>query len=200
MPVLGRYEQTIAPATEPVTVADMEDHARISDLDPVEEGYIDGLISKARRYVERALNRQLITATWVVYLERFPVEIELWKLPVQSITSIQYVDTDGATQTLDPAQYQVDLSGPDQPARIKPAYGCVWPNSRGETYQAVIITFTAGYGDEAEDVPGTLLHAIQLLAAHLYRQREPVNAANLATPIPLTIESMLGIEDAGVYA
>ena len=196
----GRYDQTLAPAIEPVSFADMEDHARISDADLVEQGYVESLVAKARRYVERTLSRQLITATWQLSLEAFPEEIELWKLPVQSVASIQYVDADGVAQTLDEDQYQVDVAGQDVPARIKPAYGCSWPTTRGDTYGAVTVTFLAGYGAESEDVPETIRHGIELLTAHLYRLREPVNVGYIVNAVPLTLEAMLGIEDWGGYS
>lgn len=80
-------------------------------------------------------------------LDRFPPwEISVPKPTLQSVTSITYVDTDGATQTLPPSAYLVDSKS--EPGRITPAYGLVWPTTRWQT-GAVTIRFVAGYADSA---------------------------------------------------
>src|SRR5581483_2308224 len=54
--------------------------------------------------------------------------IRLPKSPLRSVVSVQYVDTGGNPQTLDPSRYLTDLVG--QPGRIAPAYGTFWPITR----------------------------------------------------------------------
>jgi len=96
--------------------------------------------------------------------------IELAKPPLQSVTSIVYVDTAGAPQTWNAANYVV--AAPMAPAagfgRIQPAYGQSWPSARSETLDAVTITFKAGYGDAGKDVPSDIRAAIMLLIRDLY--------------------------------
>jgi uncharacterized phiE125 gp8 family phage protein len=36
------------------------------------------------------------------------------------------------------------------------------------------VDFTAGYGDEADDVPGPIRHELKLLVAHWFERREVV--------------------------
>ena len=81
------------------------------------------------------------------------------------MTSIQYVDDAGDTQTLSTSLYQVDTKS--QPGRIIPAYGESWPTVRSDTLNAVTVNFVAGYGDDPEDVPAGLRHAVKLICGAL---------------------------------
>lgn len=118
---------------------------------------ISALISAARAAAEQELHRYLITQTLDAYFDSFPcvgrmvigsrypeqIPNEFRLPPLQSVTSITYVDTAGATQTLAADQYTVDTKS--QPARITPAYGVSWPATR-EQANAVTVRFVAGYG------------------------------------------------------
>jgi uncharacterized phiE125 gp8 family phage protein len=53
------------------------------------------------------------------------------------------------------------------------------------------VAFTAGYGDEASDVPEPLRHAIKLLVAHWFEQREPVVLGAAAQEVPATVAGLL---------
>lgn len=90
--------------------------------------------------------------------------------PLQSVESIRYIDTDGASQTLDPSTYKVDTNTPK--GRIVPAYGTTWPLTRQEI-DAVEISFTSGYGD-AMSVPRGIKSWMLIRLATLYANREEV--------------------------
>lgn len=71
--------------------------------------------------------------------------IHLPQPPVIAVSQIQYIDTTGATITLDPSLYLVDLfSSQFREARITPAYGTVWPWTRTQM-NAVTVTLSCGY-------------------------------------------------------
>jgi hypothetical protein len=70
--------------------------------------------------------------------------------PTQAIVSISYVDADGVTRTLDPAQYR--LQGRD-PAHLLPAIGTTWPSFAAYPGQGVTVRLRAGYGNTDRDVP-----------------------------------------------
>lgn len=190
-----RYELSTGPTAEPVTLQEALDHCVVSDNSQF--GYVNALITKARLWCENYQERQYLTATWKLYFEAFPEEIEIRKLPVQSITSIQYVDTNGDTQTLATADYQTDFASEDHPARIKPAYGEVWPSTRSDTYQAVIVTFKAGW-TSAANVSATIKHAILLLVSHWNEMREPISGSAV-NRVPCTVESLLNVKCWGAY-
>jgi hypothetical protein len=92
------------------------------------------------------------------------------------IDSIKYVDTTGAPQTLDPTLYQVDPQGDDEPVRILPAYGKVWPATRYQP-NAVTIQFELGYADAAH-VPARIKLAIKQTVADWYNNRDAVVVDN----------------------
>lgn len=71
-------------------------------------------------------------------------EIYLPFAPTMFVESIQYYDTTSPTgilQTLDPSQYQLDLS---EPACLTPSFGNVWPQTQQQK-GAVIIKFSSGF-------------------------------------------------------
>jgi uncharacterized phiE125 gp8 family phage protein len=78
-----------------------------------------------------------------------------------------YAPDDSAT-VLDPATYQVDAAS--APARLT-LKSTVLPPTNLRAINAVAIAFTAGYGDEADDVPAGFREAILELIAFLYEHR-----------------------------
>jgi uncharacterized phiE125 gp8 family phage protein len=189
------YKQTVAPTLSVVSLDEAKDHCAVAGTD--HDAYLSALIQRATGVVEGRTSRQLLPATWTLTLERFPCEIELRKPPVTAVSSIQYIDTAGDTQTLSSDDYQTDLSSNDAPARIKPAYSLSWPTTRSGTYGAVVVTFTAGYAS-ASAVPSILKHAILFLVAHWFSMREAVTEGS-ASEIPQGLEMLLGLGQWGAY-
>jgi uncharacterized phiE125 gp8 family phage protein len=159
-------------------------------------------ITGARQLLERRLLRQFCTATWKLYLDEFPAEIRITdKLPVKSITHIKYTDENGTLTTLTPAAtyYQADLSSEQRPARIMPAYGQTWPSVRADTYNAVEIQFTAGYG-AASAVPQSIRNGMLLLVANWFENREQSIVGTIVTELPWGVEACITPEDWGPYS
>jgi uncharacterized phiE125 gp8 family phage protein len=100
---------------------------------------------------------------------RHPRRIRLPLPPLVSVTSIDYLDPDLATQTLAADQY-ILLDGPL--ASIEPAPGLCWP-STGCHPRAVQITYVAGYGPPAA-VPGPIRTAHKLMVGDLYENRASI--------------------------
>jgi hypothetical protein len=95
------------------------------------------------------------------------------KPPLVSVTSIQYVDPDGVTQTWSNTLYTVDTPTGDyaEPGRIFPVYGQVYPVTRSQP-AAVTIRLVAGYGETAAAVPSMIRSAMKLLIGIWYENRE----------------------------
>ena len=89
---------------------------------------------------------------------------------MQSVSSIQYYDLDGALQTWDNELYQVDITA--NPARVMPAYDETWPDYLDD-YNSIVVTYVAGCGN-ANEVPAILKQALKMLVGHWYNQRETV--------------------------
>lgn len=148
----------VEPAVEPVTLADATVHLRIPDTR--EDSRLPDILASVRQEAESLCGRQFITATFDLTLDAFPAWIDVPKPPLQSVTSITYVDTAGATQTLATSAYTVDTK--HARARIVPAYGTVWPTVRDQI-NAVTVRFVAGYGNAGTACPAWVRHAIKLL-------------------------------------
>ncbi len=146
--------RTVAPATEPVTLAEAKAHLGVTISD--DDARIQSLLVAAREWVESTTGLALITQTWVAKLDNFPPGdiLKLPKTPIQSITSVGYVDTNGADQTC--TGYTLDAIG----ERLYLQYGEDWPSTQG-IENAVTITYVTGYGDAA-DVPESIKQAIKL--------------------------------------
>ena len=167
-------------------IADASLGAAAPSTNTTEDPLLSALILAAREHVEAFTRRALVTQTWDLKLDGFPSVIRVPRPPLQSITSISYIDSNGATQTWAAANYSVDTSS--QPGRIEPAYGISYPTLRGVP-NAVTIRFVAGYGAAAA-VPQSVKQAILLFVAHLYENREPVSPAAMS-PVPMAFDALL---------
>lgn len=181
------------PATEPISLEEMMNFSRIAtDADVIT---MEAMITTARQEAEKITRRQLITATWELRLDRFPGgsqfgpryiqagppnelipgrgeadTIYLPMPPLQSVTTLKYLDSANVEQTLtENTDYLVDTYS--EPARITPAYGEVWPTIY-PVIHAVRIRFVAGYGANDTDVPESIRQWIKVCAGNLYENRE----------------------------
>lgn len=178
---------TVPPAGEPITLAEAKAHLRIDEA--TEDIYVQALIVSARVRVEVETRRALITQTWTETLDCWPAEgvIPLQIAPVQAITAITVRNADGAMQAIDSALYALD--GANLPPRLVLRAGVPTPAS---IPAGIAITFTAGYGDDAADVPADIRHAMLLLIASWYEHRDPMLAAPDAAHLPKAVASVLG--------
>jgi len=163
-----------APATDPVTLAEVKAHIRVVHTDE-DDAIADMILAAAQRFDGRdgSLGCCLITQSWTLTLDAFTPEIAIPLPPCQSIDTITYVDPDGVTQTLDAGAYQAFGLGSADGAKVRPAYGTSWPLIRNQP-DAVAITFTAGFGDDPGDIPEPIRTAIKMRVGHLYEHRESV--------------------------
>lgn len=136
------------------------------------------------------LNRAILTQTWKVYPEKWDTVIELPFPPLQSVTSITYTDTDGATQTLATSVYGVSTNGLFGTVYLKD--GQSWPDLHADP-DPICITFVCGYG-AAASVPAGIRKAIKLLAVHYFENQSQTFAEPRLVEVPRKI--MYGIEAA----
>ena len=158
------------PVGEPVSLAEAKLHLRV-DVDD-DDALISSIITAARQAAETVTGRQLMTARWKLVLDAFPAcAILVAKCPVQSVTSIQYLDMNGSSLTMPAADYVVDTAY--EPARITPVFGKTWPSTLPQI-GAVSVTFDAGYGS-ASSVPEGIKSWIKLRVGSLYAHREEMS-------------------------
>ena len=178
--------QTVAPDEEPLTLKQAKKQLRV-ELDETEEDeLIRTLIKAARSAAETFLRRQLITATYELYLDAFPKQIQLPHPPLQAVNSIKYIDADGAEQTLADSVYDVDIAS--MVGRAVLAYGESWPSTRAQI-QAVTVNYDAGYGQRTA-VPPDIIAGLKLHVGHLFEHREDVVLGISVAELPKGSESL----------
>ena len=84
--------------------------------------------------------------------------------------SIKVLDYSNQESTIDPAVYFVNNRS--DPGSVVPQQLETWP-TEVLPEAGVTIRFTAGYGDDATDVPADIRLAVVTQAAHVLSQRDP---------------------------
>ena len=169
------------PTVEPITAAEAKASPSFRVSVATDDADITVLIKAAREIAETITRRAFITQTWELVLDGFPTGgIELYCPPIQSVTSIKYIDTDGEEQTLGPLLYSVDDDS--EPGLITPAYGETWPSTR-EQINAVRVRYVAGYG-AAADVPAAIKTWIKMRAGTLYDNPQGIVVGQTVMNVP----------------
>jgi len=181
------------PTADPVSLADIRAHLRIDHT--LDDEALLAYLNAARLELEGKdgwLNRAFITQTWDWRLDAFPCSASRDYLaaydfvvplpPLQSVTSIKYIDPAGTEQTLASTEYDVDAKS--EPGRIRPAYGKTWPSIR-YVPNAVTVRFIAGYGAGTAAIPGPIRLALIGRTGDFYTNRDT------QAPVPAWIEALL---------
>ena len=172
------------PAEEPLALSAAKDYLRIEHND--DDDLITALITAARLHVEAATGRLLITQSWRLTLDVWPVDgvVKLPLFPLNEITAVRVIAADGTPTSIDPDTLLIDAAS--TPARLYlPA-----PLVPGKALAGIEIDADVGYG-AAEDVPAPLVQAIRLLLAHWYENRALTLAEGSAPPLPASVQALL---------
>lgn len=187
---MGALNRTVTPILEPVSPRDVLRQARV-DADTSELGIVNGYAVAAREWTEDHLDRSLMPQTWTRTLDgQFPRIINLRRgplLPGGALT-VDYVDVDGISQTLNPSVYQVDRES--WPPRIALAFDQTWPDVRRQM-SSITVVYQTGYGAEDSAVPQSIRNAMTMLAGYWFDQRFPATSSTRLFPIPWGVEALL---------
>ena len=156
--------QTVAPVGEVVTLDECKLFA-IIDIDD-DNAVVQGLIDACIAHVENITNRQLITASFELYNDKFIQDLIMPKGKLQSLTSIEYMDDDGVYQTLSTDDYY-DFGEFD---RFKIHFDKIPNHKRNK--KAIKISFDSGYGLLSTDVPNPIKLWIKMKVKDLYEHRD----------------------------
>jgi uncharacterized phiE125 gp8 family phage protein len=175
------------PAVEPISLSEAKAHLRVSHTN--DDTLIAMYIRAVREYLEGPygfLGRALVTQTWRLTLDEFPLnEIKIPLPPLRSISSIAYDDTAGNEQIIDSDDYYVDSAS--EPGWVVPV--SAWPTPI-ESINTVRIDFVAGYPpgtgspvDLAENIPFNIKAGMLLMIGNLMEHREE-NIADTINALP----------------
>ena len=137
-----------------------------------EDTMLETLITTVRKRAEWLTGRAFITQTWDYYPKGWPSggTLTMPKAPLQSITSITYIDSDDTSATFSTDYYYTDIL--DDPGAAVLKCGEVWPSVTLRTYAPIKVIFVCGYGAAASIVPESIKQWIMIRCAEAYENRE----------------------------
>jgi uncharacterized phiE125 gp8 family phage protein len=179
-----------APAALPISVAEAKAQMRVEGND--DDTIIERLVNAAVAFVDvqGVLGRAMITQTWGEWLAPNPSTVMLSLGPVQSVSAIKYYDIDGVLQTATLADFNV--FGTPNRITITPKTGKAWPTTQTRD-DAIEIEYVVGYGSTSASVPQTVRHALLMLVAHWYENRETTQEKQMQD-LPYGFMEMMNIE------
>lgn len=152
------------PTREPISIGQVKHRVNLAIDDDSHDCYLTELIKDCREEVETDCDILCCTQTWKLETNAIEHGLQLYKSPIQSITSIQYYTTGGVLTTLPTSIYSFDATNRKiylKPDQVWPAYGTRW--------DAWTITYVCGY----TSVPAIVQKAVLLLAENYFLARDP---------------------------
>lgn len=180
-----------APSVEPVTLEELR--ALLGEPDPADDEFLISGITQAREVFEATTGLACINQTWKMTLDAWPgATTEPWwagfeQLPVSELhrASIDYVPLPRYPLSSVTGLTTYDLSNQATavtvanvfytdtasfPGRLVLNAGETWPTALRDR-AAIEITYVAGFGSSAEDVPPSVKRAILQVAGYMYENR-----------------------------
>jgi uncharacterized phiE125 gp8 family phage protein len=173
-----------APAAEPLSLAEAKAFLRVEHDD--DDDVIGALIASARIHVEAQTRRALITQSWRLTCDAWPVEgrLKVTPAPLAALTAARVYDDGGEASVLDLQSFVVDTAGSQ--LAFAP-----WALAQpGRAAAGIELDVTVGYGDAASDVPEPLRHAVRLLLGHWYENRGLVSSGGVGV-LPTTVAALI---------
>lgn len=169
--------RTVPPAVPVVTLDEIKQMLHVDHSD--DDHLLTGLLAAAHNHLDGftgILGRALINQTWRQDFKDFscgPLFLPLLPVTKADDIAVKYYDGDNAQQDLDAGTYALftDARG----AYLSLAPGMSWPGVYSRS-DGVSVTFVAGYGPNASDVPAALQTAIML---HVQMHYDPESRERL---------------------
>lgn len=136
------------PTALAVSMADARASARANGND--QDAEIEIRVRALTAEAEHITGRSIINRTYEVTTPGFTGVIPLPSSPLVEVVSLEYLDADGAVQTLSEDAYVVDRS--IEPGFVTLAAGATWPATK-QSPDAVTLTVICGYGDDETATP-----------------------------------------------
>lgn len=179
---------TQAPSAEPVTLAQAKDQCGVLTAETIFDTQLTALIKSARAHAEKYCGVRFSEQTIEAECERFCDMARLPEAPLKTLTSITYVDIDGAPQTVPDTVYDVHKDGLEPSITLK--YGQSWPSIRYGSR----IKLSGVFGGST---PENVQHAMRMLIGHWFLTREAVNVGNMSK-VPVAVDDLLCNDRRGV--
>ena len=179
--------RTVAPLVPAVTLEQAKWQCNIdhNEQNGLLEMLIEAATSRAESY-EGVIGRALIAQTWRQDYGAFG---DCLRLPVGdliAVTGVTYYDGANALQTLSTGVYTAFSDARGAYLALQPQQS--WPAAYDRP-DAVHVTWAAGFGAAASDVPGAIRLGMLMLIGHWYANRETVSDVTMSE-VPLAATAL----------
>ena len=180
--------RTVAPTAALISLSEAKLHCRVDHT--ADDSLVTALIAAATDYLDGysgILGRALITQTWQMDFASFddPMRLRLGNLI--AVTGVTYYDSSNSQQTLSSSVYAALSDGIGPYLTLKS--GQAWPSIYTRN-DAVRVTWTAGYGAAASNVPVPIQQAALLLIGQWYDNRA-ASAAGVTSQVPFAVDALV---------
>jgi uncharacterized phiE125 gp8 family phage protein len=175
------------PAAEPLTLAEAKTFLRVVHDD--DDELIGVLISAARSQVEAATRRALMTQTWRLSRDAWPIDgrLAVTPVPLRAILAVRVFRADGAAHDIAAAAFAADAAA--APAVLAFAPGAL--PAPGRRVGGIELDIEVGYGEAAADVPEPLRQALRMLVAHWYENRGLAAIGQQVALLPAAVSALI---------
>lgn len=180
------YKISSATTTQLISTANAKTFLKVDTS--ADDTIINNLVVAATRSAEEYTNRLFITQELEQYAPVWTGVGQLFKSPVSAVSSITYFDESNASQTLSASVYS--LNNVLEPARIELKVDQEFPNL-ADRWDAIKVTYSAGYGTATTDVPMPIIQAVYLTIGHWYENRQSVIVGRQVNEMPMTSKYLL---------
>jgi uncharacterized phiE125 gp8 family phage protein len=140
----------------PLELAEVKNFLRVDES--IDDNLIAKLIKTATKQCELYTGKTLITKTYrCSFYNSIEYSVNLLYSPIQSIVSIKTVDAKNNETLIDDASYFADMAG-----------GILNFNAVPANFYRIDITYIAGFGNVANEVPEDLKQAMLIHIARMY--------------------------------
>ena len=171
------------PALEPVDLAYVKTFLRVDSAE--EDALIGTLIKTSRHQIESMIGRTLIRRSFIY---RGPVPsgncLNLPRPPLISALRVSLIGENDQAVDIPAQDYSVNTR--QEPGELRLRKTANWADYMS-AFCTIEIEFSAGYGDNADDVPLPIRQAILLLIAQSFEYRE----AEKSPSVPMMVDALL---------
>ena len=178
-------ERLLTPATaDLLTLSAVKAHVREEDSFTGNDAVLTALMAAGVEQVRQIVSKPLLLETWVATFSKADAlgQLILTRSPFVSVTSVAvlrsgaYVDLTAETDYV-VRQLSIERTAVRPPRTSTGATGSFGQVDDDE--EAFKVTYVAGYGEAASDVPAPIVAAALLYIADLYQTREASRQANI---------------------
>jgi uncharacterized phiE125 gp8 family phage protein len=154
---LGLNITVSLPGTAAVSTADAKKYMRVDFSE--DDDFIDALISSTTEFVQKILNRALISQTVIAEWDSVGYNVPLPYIGKESITVVSEVLT-------------IDNDGTETELTLNSGYSIRNGKIKVATGLGLRATYTAGFGTASTDIPAPIITAIKRIVLGLYDRRD----------------------------